>query len=138
MAPKRCRKTWREAYLLANKDKIAKKQAAWNRKNKAKVKEYRNGRKYEFLRDTAKRHGKEFSITREEYGRIRKQLCRYCNGELPNFGGVDRINNNRGYVSGNCGPCCRTCNVAKNSMSVRAFYIWIRRVAVNLGYMEQL
>ena len=35
--------------------------------------------------------------------------------------GVDRLNNNRGYVKGNVAPCCAPCNYMKRAMPVSTF-----------------
>ena len=42
-----------------------------------------------------------------------------------NFNGVDRENNDTGYVPGNCVSCCKMCNYMKKSLSVEVF---IRRI----------
>jgi hypothetical protein len=44
------------------------------------------------------------------------------------YNGIDRINSVLGYEDGNCVPCCRTCNLAKNTMSQTEFYTWIEKV----------
>ena len=42
--------------------------------------------------------------------------------------GIDRVDNSKGYHPENCVPCCKTCNIAKQSMSVEEFLAWARRV----------
>lgn len=37
------------------------------------------------------------------------------------FNGIDRIDNNEGYVEGNVRSCCKTCNRMKSSMTAEMF-----------------
>lgn len=32
--------------------------------------------------------------------------------------GIDRVDNDKGYVPGNVSPCCWVCNIAKGTMSL--------------------
>lgn len=82
--------------------------------------------------------GIEFALTLEEFTAITKQPCYYC-GIPPSrayrnyvYSGVDRIDSTRGYVPGNVRPCCKTCNIAKGSMSEQDFYAWVRRISQHL------
>jgi hypothetical protein len=47
------------------------------------------------------------------------------------YSGIDRLDNNIGYVSGNCVPCCSVCNYAKRDMTVDQFKNWIKRIYIN-------
>lgn len=44
------------------------------------------------------------------------------------YNGLDRINNKDGYRNGNICPCCKTCNFARNSLTVEEFLVWIERL----------
>lgn len=44
------------------------------------------------------------------------------------YNGIDRLENNVGYVFGNVVPCCGTCNHAKCTMPYSQFVEWINRV----------
>jgi hypothetical protein len=51
------------------------------------------------------------TLSRQEYCQIvEPNCCTYCFGPLPNYGGLDRIDNSRGYEPGNVVPCCTDCN----------------------------
>lgn len=99
-----------------------------------------------YKRDAHKRNY-EFVISLEEFKSTVIQPCTYCGLELGQikfprtkpvnpawtFGafeytGLDRRDNNIGYVISNIVSCCRTCNVAKASMSIEDFLNWVRRV----------
>ena len=67
--------------------------------------------------------------------------CYYCgtppsnrfstsNGTYDSFrySGIDRLNSNKGYIPGNCVPCCIACNLAKQGMTKRQFIAWVTRV----------
>lgn len=64
---------------------------------------------------SAKNRGLAWGLTREQFAELRSKKCFYCGHQLPERGtGLDRINNELGYVVGNVLPCCTTCNVSRN------------------------
>jgi|SRR5882672_1215898 len=85
-----------------------------------------------------------FALTVEECLTLFMGDCRYC-GAAPfnkfstvtgtyddfRYSGIDRLNANLGYVTGNCVSCCATCNYAKQSMSEDIFLTWIAQVYVH-------
>ena len=74
---------------------------------------------------SAKERHLNWNLTFEQWtSLIVGKICHYCDGELPKSGsGLDRKNNNRGYVLKNVVPCCQTCN-------------WIK--GPNLTYLEMV
>lgn len=82
-----------------------------------------------------------FSLSEEEFRKIAKQDCKYCgvaplqkgnkvaakNGAFLH-NGIDRIDNNIGYIYENCVACCSMCNDAKNSYTLEQFREWIQRL----------
>jgi hypothetical protein len=71
---------------------------------------------------------------------ITKQPCHYCgtspyqiyhpnrsNGEYV-YNGIDRVNNDLGYIPDNCVPCCGYCNWMKSAAPVDKFKEWIIQV----------
>lgn len=97
---------------------------------------------YKVLVDSMKRRavksrGLSWSLSYEEAFSILACNCLYC-GSPPSqrhtnypewpYNGIDRIDNNKGYESGNVIPCCGTCNRAKSNMSLTDFENWIVRV----------
>ena len=71
----------------------------------------RNGGRFSRAKILATRHGHQWSLTREEYLSLIKQLCYYHKGPLNETGiGLDRLDNSRGYIIDNVVPCCWVCN----------------------------
>lgn len=67
---------------------------------------------------------KEFSLTFDEYSVIISKKCEYCNSDISQEAGsgLDRIDNEKGYVAGNVNPCCASCNRRRSkSMSAEDF-----------------
>jgi len=93
-------------------------------------------------------------ISLDEYKDIINKPCAYCGLEKSNttkeslfytskkkkmesafidfdfeirHNGVDRIDSQKGYVSGNVVPCCKYCNIAKSDYSTEDFLEWAER-----------
>lgn len=91
----------------------------------------------------AKRRGYEYTLTLEESYELFISNCHFC-GESPsntkthgknktisfNYQGIDRKDPSKGYVSGNCLPCCKHCNYAKREMTYEEFLKWVEKVYV--------
>ena len=59
--------------------------------------------------------GEIWEIPLEVYVKIINARCHYCDGKLnPTGCGLDRKDNELGYVIENVVPCCRECNTVKN------------------------
>jgi len=60
---------------------------------------------------TARAVKRDWTLTREEYEKLRTKKCYYCSGDLPIAGvGLDRLDNTQGYHLSNVVPCCTNCN----------------------------
>lgn len=79
--------------------------------------------------------GYPFELTFDQFKSLIKQNCHYC-GSVPKnvktdrrisgekiliYNGIDRVNNDVGYLIDNVVPCCRSCNIAKHTYSVEFF-----------------
>ena len=53
--------------------------------------------------------------------------CVYC-GDSAEVNGIDRVDNDRGYLPNNCVSCCMLCNRMKHANSVETFVEQCRRV----------
>lgn len=87
----------------------------------------------------AKKRGLAFELTKDEFRKLVTSDCAYC-GNLPSsvakarFGdfthnGVDRMDNDLGYVSSNVVPCCKWCNPAKQARDYNEWIAWLDQVA---------
>lgn len=88
---------------------------------------------YASYKKGALNRGYEFSISKEYFKKIVIQPCIYCGESLTQekrhrtngmygsfkYTGIDRYDNNKGYVEGNCVPCCKRCNRIKTDMTVK-------------------
>lgn len=91
-------------------------------------------------KSNARHRNYDFSLTKEECIILFKGNCFYCgcepssmtrgrgyNGEFF-YNGIDRIDNNLGYILDNCVSCCKQCNFKKGSQNHTFFLQWIKRV----------
>ena len=70
---------------------------------------------FSHLKNSLKRASRilECTLSFAEYEILINKNCYYCNGPLfvsAYGGGLDRINNDLGYIQGNVLPCCGECN----------------------------
>ncbi len=94
----------------------------------------------------------EFKLTFDEFNKLISQNCYYCNAEPKPYledkfyynnleplkrNGIDRLNNNIGYIQNNVVPCCNICNKLKMDLSIDDFYKWIHKLYHNLNLKEK-
>lgn len=101
---------------------------------------YRIERKLEDNKRRAAERGKEWAISDEEARKCFVSDCQYCGrksqwdlrvmpiGSKIRPNGIDRVNNDLGYIPGNCVPCCYECNHSKNDRSLEDFRTWVKIV----------
>lgn len=95
------------------------------------------------LLDDYRAHGKEFSLTDEEFYTLTFSDCFYCGAEPLQelktksgaagkssrvaflYNGIDRVDNSKGYIQGNCVTACGYCNIAKNRNSLPDLLAWL-------------
>ncbi len=83
------------------------------------------------------RRGYEFELSINEFKTIISQNCNYCGIEPKQihnkkgmryeliYNGIDRKNNDKGYILDNCVPCCKFCNFAKSKFDLNEFNEWL-------------
>lgn len=92
------------------------------------------------MRKSAESRNLEFNITPERLWELGSQVC-YCCGALPALlnipktyngsvclNGIDRIDSSRGYIEGNCAPCCADCNYMKQEDSLERFLAQVKKI----------
>lgn len=115
--------------------------SAWGRRARGSLESRSVARQHGSYTSNAIRKGIEFSLTRPECRSLFKSPCYYC-GQVPSrpvspkndsesvmLNGIDRIDNNKGYVAGNVVPCCSQCNYAKRDLSADQFFDWLKRIS---------
>ena len=90
---------------------------------------------------SAKERKRDFTLTKDEFRKLTISKCYYC-GTEPNqlfganrsngkykYNGIDRKDNNRGYIKENCVPCCGNCNICKGKMDYEDFILLSLKIA---------
>lgn len=83
-----------------------------------------------------------FSLSIEEASELFSKNCYYCNRPPSNkrsrtsgveiiYQGIDRVNNQIGYLSGNVVPCCKFCNSFKLDRTTDDFFQHVRDIYFN-------
>lgn len=104
-------------------------------------------------KENAKNHNREFLLTQEEMIIFFQSNCYYC-GRKPyseikgnkafgsyTYNGIDRKNNDVGYIKENCVSCCKECNYKKHTQNIDDFFKWILDVYEHItkqGYVHTL
>lgn len=92
-----------------------------------------------------KRHARDrnivFDLSYEEVEQLVRSACFYCGEPAGNtkrtknrpdgfrHNGIDRVDSDKHYHSGNVVPCCGVCNRAKRDMNGKKFLEWVARIA---------
>ena len=94
--------------------------------------------------ENARHNDRCFELTMGEFKEITSSPCHYCGVEPQQqigtankknssdwsiylYNGIDRKDNSKEYISGNCLPCCGVCNRAKGKMTYEEFIEYINR-----------
>lgn len=105
-------------YRMKNKDKINDCHK-WHYKITHPLRqkpEYR----FKTYQSSAKRSGKSFELTFDQFKSFWQKECYYCGGEMLTIG-LDRIDNEVGYLLSNVVSCCMMCNWMKRALPQNVF-----------------
>jgi hypothetical protein len=93
----------------------------------------RNPLRYAFTnnRGSAQKRGLSWELTQERFNELVQSECFYCGAVPSPLNGIDRIDNDAGYVEHNVTTACTHCNYAKRRMTQADFIAWARRVVSN-------
>jgi hypothetical protein len=77
---------------------------------------------------------KDFRLTPEEYYALRSGNCTYCQRETTktHTNGIDRVDNDVGYVFDNCVTCCHDCNMLKLVTPREEFIAHVIKIATRV------
>jgi hypothetical protein len=114
---------WRGNY----RDKYRETRKKYNERNKERI-------KAKSYRQHATYRGIVCDLTDDFMISLFRMPCEYC-GIKESLSGIDRVDNENGYVMGNVVPCCTTCNLRKKKMTKQEFLDWIKRVAFRQGFI---
>lgn len=122
------RKIYRRKYWLDNKDKELKRSREWKKNNSEKMSEYNKNWKeknkikcsYHSYKIGALKRNLEFKLKLDYFIDNKDKNCYYCGSKIKGIG-IDRIDNNIGYVKENCVNCCKICNRMKSNYNVKYF-----------------
>jgi len=102
-------------------------------------------RAFDGMKRSAKKRNHEWKLTKEQVIELVDKDCFYCGAPPSNiakppgnskgtyaYNGIDRVDNNKGYLITNVVTSCFFCNRAKQDKSVPDFFNWIRQIASNL------
>ena len=104
--------------ICSNKRRNAYRRAAPYDSEKNRIITRTNKSRFSISRSRAKTRQIPWKLTLEEWvGLVIGQDCHYCNGEMSQTGvGLDRKDNDLGYVLENVTPCCAVCNRIKGQV----------------------
>lgn len=106
--------------------------------------EYAVRQRYLSYQVGSRKIGREFEISLDRFREMVHADCWYCGGpptstwrkrdpKLAKLNGIDRFDNDRGYVEGNIVACCGVCNRAKHTAPVDVFIELCKRIAEKHG-----
>ncbi len=98
-------------------------------------------RTYSNYQANAKTRNLLFELTEAEFHELTQKDCFYCGAKPANgkdskhprngayiYNGIDRLDNNEGYIMENCITACHACNYAKTNLSVEAFLEKVKEI----------
>jgi len=97
---------------------------------------------YSEYKHGANKRNKEFLLTKDDFNKIVENDCYICGKENQSIikgknltiihqNGVDRFNNEIGYILENCRSCCIICNYLKKNYSYELFMNKVKKIFAN-------
>ena len=104
---------------------------------------------FNHYKQASKKRNFEFKLTKAELKQIIEMPCHYC-GEINSnifrihktkngadryysYNGIDRVDNESGYLRENCVTCCKTCNLMKRGL---AYEQWLNHMQKILNHVQ--
>ncbi|ABT15152.1 hypothetical protein NY2A_B753L [Paramecium bursaria Chlorella virus NY2A] len=76
----------------------------------------------------AKKQGKIYDLTTEQFAKLIIDACYYCHRTPTTYFGIDKIDSNGDYTADNCVTACASCNWAKWDQTIEDFIARERRI----------
>ncbi len=104
----------------------------------------KNNLYYHLVIKRSKEKSFDYNLTFNDFVSLIDAKCFYCGSEGINiavdrlkngnltilkYNGIDRINNNIGYLKENCVTCCKYCNSAKSDRTFEEFIGWLKNLS---------
>lgn len=84
---------------------------------------------FKYYKYSSEKRNISFQIDNTLFDKIITMPCYYCKlFTEKGCKGIDRIDSNKGYDINNIVPCCKTCNIMKNDLSIECFTIKIKKI----------
>lgn len=96
---------------------------------------------FKSYKEGASKRNLEFNLSLEQFRNLVIGDCFYCGSAPMNerklqhysnqtfrYNGIDRLDNDKGYVFSNVVSCCRICNKAKLNLTVKEFIVHIEKI----------
>ena len=91
------------------------------KKNKEKYQYHKTPKyRYSAYKKGAIKRNIEFNITFDEFLSIWNKPCMYCGDNIEGIG-IDRKDNDKGYIIENILSCCKVCNFMKHTLDDKIF-----------------
>ena len=116
-------------HYLNNKDKILKKNRAYNKTQKGK---------FNYYKTRARKKSLQWGFTFDEFvSDFWQKNCFYCGDKIETVG-IDRLDSSKGYIKNNCKPCCKFCNTAKMETDFEDFIKSIKKIYEYLNLKNEI
>lgn len=103
------------------------KDKTWYKEKQERYYKSKNSKFYRYKKNAIDRN-LSWELSFEEFCNFWGKPCIYC-GDTIETVGIDRADNNIGYIKGNLVPCCKNCNRFKLNRSGEQFVSHCKKVA---------
>jgi len=124
-------------YYKINSEKLIKNSTEYYKKNRKAVLPFgkQPKRKFYSYRYNAQLRNIKFNLSFEEFKSFWQKPCYYCHDVIETIG-LDRVDNDSGYVFRNIVSCCIICNKMKLKLSSEEFLNHVSRIASTHGVVR--
>jgi hypothetical protein len=124
------KKEVKQAWRDKNREAVTKYNRDYSISNKDRCKKYQSkpSNKFKTYELNAKKRGKEFNISFDEFMTFWQLPCSYCGSDIETIG-LDRVDSEIGYNLNNIIPCCKICNRMKSNTPTETFINHCKKIA---------